>query len=113
MKLWLGWIITRALLVAGLWAGFVNGVQGAANIGLFMAWLLIVLSLLAQTKAVQEACARDPSPVPVWLNRTLQMLVLLFLIWHDAVITAAAWGLHAALIDVARQARKASERAPK
>ena len=110
MKLWLGWIITRALLVAGLWAGFVNGVQGAANIGLFMAWLLIVLSLFAQTKAVQEAYARDPSPVPAWLNRALQLLVLLFLLWHDAVITGAAWALHAALLEGARQARKAHER---
>lgn len=113
MKLWIGWIITRAMLVAGLWAGFVNGVDGAARIGLFMAWALIVISLFANTKHAIEYKVSNPHPVPPPVELTLQLAVLLFLIWHDALVTAAFWTLHILLLMVAREARKAAARALK
>ncbi|PRH82610.1 hypothetical protein [Arenimonas caeni] len=111
MKLWLGWILVHGVLVASLWTGFVDDVEGAARIGLFVCWVLIVLSFFAHSDRVQAKADQDP--VPTWLNVVVDVLVLLFLVWHDAVVTAAFWLLHIGLWLSARETRKASERTPR
>lgn len=90
----LKWAAFNAAFGAVLWFGFVEGLAGAQNIGLFLAWVNVILSFVMFTEPIQEKLAAKGRTVPAWLNGTFDFSVALFFCWFGAWVTAVAWFIH-------------------
>lgn len=89
------YVVYAVMTIVCLWFGFVAGVNGALNVGLFLVWLQFVISLLnlsteIRTKAIaQVARSRNPlEPIPLFF--VLQLIIIGLLVWNGAWITAIA-----------------------
>jgi hypothetical protein len=93
LKLMLWGLFLDGLWVATLYFGFVQGVEGAKNIGLFFTWFMIVAATFSIT---QEQIAKYRcNPTPVWLYRfgmLISGVVMLGLLWYGAFFTALGVG---------------------
>jgi hypothetical protein len=97
------WFLLNGAMLAALLLGFVGGVDGAKNVGLFIVWLCLPLSLVMQFKEVQIAMAKTGPPVPRWLEVLFDCAVIALLIWFGAWASGVAYTIHAALISAAYQ----------
>lgn len=95
------YIVTNLAFAACLWLGIIEGIAGAANVALFLAWLAIVTSLFACTKDVVEVMAKRGRTVPMWVDQCFDLAVVVFLVWHGWWATAIGYVIHMGSIAVA------------
>lgn len=104
----LKWVILNGLFMVALWLGLREGVQGAANAAVFFSWVMFVSYLACSLDSVVKDMADllTESPVPGWLDRAYDLLVVAFLAWHAYWLTAVAFLAAAAALGVAREKAK-------
>lgn len=95
------YIITNAAFAVCLWFGIIEGISGAANVALFIAWIAIVTSLFACSKDVIEKLAQRGRTVPMWIDQSFDLMVVAFLVWHGWWATAIGYVIHMGSLAVA------------
>ena len=81
--------VIDTLWLAALYYGLVHGVDGALNVGLFLAWLMFALSFGV---FIPEA-GEEIGEAPVWAiarSVVFDIVAVALLAWHGWMITAAA-----------------------
>ncbi len=81
------WLLVNSAFVAALWFGFVGGVEGAKSTAVFWVWFSFIVSLFVVSEDVSRKMVEDGPSVPLWLNLSLDMAIVVFLVWHGR------WGL--------------------
>ena len=112
------WTLMNGGMLAALWYGFVEGVQGAQNVGLLLAWVTIITSLFAVSENIADDLVRRHGgmSVPMWISWLLDFAVVTLLSWHGWMWTAgfylfAALVLHGCISLAQERARKRTEKA--
>lgn len=79
-----------------LWVGVVNGLDGALNLGLFLAWFAIIMSFFAFSDSAKSARKKvfEHSSIRKHLDTAYDIAVLVFLIWHGFMLTGAFYAVH-------------------
>lgn len=85
------WVAINGAFGAMLWFGLVEGVQGALNLGLFMAWVSVFVSLFVFTDSVQAEMAKKWRSVPMPIGVASDLAIIGLLIWYGAWVTGAAY----------------------
>jgi len=87
------YIVINGIFAACIYFGFFVGIEGAANVAVFMAWLTGLAGLLmwvgitldslehAKGELIDMLSRRDPSPVPFWFDATFDIIVVGAFIW--------------------------------
>ncbi len=88
------WVGINGAFGALLWFGLVEGVEGARNLGLFLAWANVILSFFMLVPDAQEAMAKKGRSVPKAASVTFDLAVTGLLVWCGAWVTGAAYALH-------------------
>jgi hypothetical protein len=92
-------IIFGVSIIACIWFGFANDIEGLRNIAYAVIWgfILPVSLLAALSPYMQSEIARDEKEdPPVWqviIGRLLSGVALALLVWFGAFVTAGAWVL--------------------
>lgn len=79
----------EVIQVAGLYYGLAHGVEGALNIGLFLAWFAFALSFGALSSEVGKKIGE----IPTWAvakSLAFDCAAIALLAWHGWMLTAAA-----------------------
>lgn len=97
-----------AVFGALLWFGFVEDVQGAANIVTFYVWAMLPLAILMWWGPKTATSVRPANSVEKLLMRTTNIGALILLIWTGHPWTAGAWAF-AMLFTFAHGKQKAGE----
>lgn len=105
----LRWVLMNGLMLGGLVAGLVYGIDGARNVGLFMVWFCFVGSWGVFSEDLQKEVAKENKPpaVPPWIDGMLDSSVVVLLVWHSLWISAVAYTLH--ILFLAHLRRKVGE----
>ncbi|MBI5901810.1 MAG: hypothetical protein HZB40_21645 [Rhodocyclales bacterium] len=85
------WLAINGTFGVLLWFGLVEGVEGARNLGLFMAWVSAVVSLFVFTDSVQAEMTKNGRSVPRPIGVASDLAILGLLIWFGAWVTGAAY----------------------
>ena len=94
------WLLPNALMFAALWIGLIHSVVGALNVALFMCWAAIISSLLFLSKPGKDLIKKNyPPAIPRWADLLFDFSIVLFWVWHAWWVTAAAYFVHAAILD--------------
>lgn len=85
------WVAINGAFGALLWFGLVEGVQGALNLGLFMAWVFVFVSLFVFTDSAQAEMAKKWRSVPRPIGVASDLAITGLLIWYGAWVTGAVY----------------------
>lgn len=104
------WILMNGLMAGFLWAGIVDGVDGAYRVGMFMLWLTIVLSFLACIAVFsKQGKAELTWRRPRWFiaaDVLFDLGILSFLVWHGFIVTGAFYLVHMICLHAIREKAK-------
>ena len=90
---WARYIVINSAFVACIYYGFFEGIEGAANVAVFMAWFTGIAGLIfwigitldslenAKGEMLDMLARRDPSVVPFWFDLTFDIGVVLAFVW--------------------------------
>lgn len=96
MKDLAGWLALNGGLAAAVWFGYMEGVEGARNVALFLIWFVTVpASLMVLSNKTLERLAKEkdvPTPIRRLVGRAISLGVLGVLVWSGSAWTAAAFG---------------------
>lgn len=87
------WFVLNGIFAAMLWFGFVEGVAGAKNVGLVMTWIVIVSSWGYLSDECKATVRKKGRSVSKEIGLPFDFLIVGFLAWHGAIITAAFYFL--------------------
>lgn len=87
------WVVVNAIFSGLLYYGIVEGVTGARNVALFVAWFTFVASFSALSQSAIRAMKDARPSVPVWLDRSFDVAVAGFLLWHGYWFTGTAYAV--------------------
>jgi hypothetical protein len=92
--------IVDGVMAATLVAGLIFGIQGAMNIGLFIVWLLFLVSFLSRFPGVADAAAghKDYPGVYRVAEICFDVAIVLLLIWHGRWFSGTAYAMHMAML---------------
>lgn len=99
-------LFARSLLFGAFWLGLVHDVQGAERVGFFTCWLLIVVHVFSASDIAKQF---SPHRVLTPIYLSLDIALTLFLVWHDAPVTALAWLFRSCLLAGAQEQYKAGK----
>jgi len=85
-----------------LWFGLFHGVNGALNIGLFMAWLMFVCSFFLIKEEVADDVMKKKRAWQIWRSTAFDVAGIAMLVWSGwwftsvavswaAIVNAGAW----------------------
>jgi len=107
------WLIINGGFSGFLYFGFIEGIEGAVNVVIFIAFAYMIFSLFLFNadvqKAIKEKLEKDGVSVPRWIDIVFDISATLFLIWHGAIFTGIAYGIHTILIAAAIEKTKLSD----
>lgn len=88
----------NCLIIALLWIGLVEGVDGARNLGLFVVWVSIVLSFFVLVfDDVRNELVKKGASVPRSISVPTDFFIIGILAWTGYAVTAAffffAWAI--------------------
>ena len=91
------WIIANFGMIAALWFGLVEGIDGALNIGILMVWFATLTSFFMLNEKVTDDLIKKQGgrSVPDWVSWASGVTVVLILTWHGWLWTAGAFLLAA------------------
>jgi hypothetical protein len=96
----LKWFLINGLFAVLLYFGFIENIDGAKRLAIFMVWLLLVFTFFIFKDEIQKKLQTRGRPVPAWMDVTYDIGVICFLIWFGAWWTGIAYTLHAILCAV-------------
>ena len=92
---WVRWLLFNAILCVLAWFAVIQGIAGAARLLSVWLWLFAVVLVSATLSKTQKKAARSVQRVvPAGLNRSVDLSVFVFLVWHGWWVTAIAAGLY-------------------
>ena len=94
------WLLFAAGQAALFYLAFIEGINGALNIVLFLVWGLFLLSFFVfNDEFVNTSQGRTPS-VPRWLDVTTDLIFVGVLVWFGHVFTAMAYMIHILFLQI-------------
>lgn len=99
---YLKYLVLNSILALSLWFGLVEGIQGALSLGLFMSWLMFVLSLTILSDKAIEKGTKEGLWVPVWFDTLFDSFIVGLLAWHSCFWTASVYLIHMSIVMVYR-----------
>ena len=88
------WFLINASFLATLVGGISFGINGLLNIGIFCVWFMFVGSLLFLRDEVIENSTKKGFSVPIYVDITFDLIVLLYLVYNSFFITGIAYLIH-------------------
>ena len=80
------WLAVNATIVATAWLGYVEEVDGARRVCLFLLGAGALIAFLVSTNKAAVASMRAKGPtVPIWLTTAIDLPLALSLVWYDAI----------------------------
>jgi hypothetical protein len=95
------WVAINGLFAAGIYFGFYEGIEGAKNVTMLIAWATIVMSFSYLTDAVKESFKKSERSMPASVNVIYDLAVACAFAWFGAWVTAAFWLLHLVMQEAA------------
>lgn len=92
------YLILNGIVASLLWFGLVEGVQGAQNVGLFVIWVMSVMSLFFGIGDVAKAVAKKGFSAPYWFDVLFDLFIVGLLTWHDCYWSGAAYVVHMVML---------------
>lgn len=84
---YLRWLLANGVFSACIYFGFIEGVDGAKNIALFLAWMTSIVSLFFYSDAVMKEIFKKQGAL---VNRTLDVIfdccVLSVFLWYGYIV---------------------------
>jgi len=91
------WLAINGAFAAMLWFGFVEGVEGARNLSLFLVWASFIISWGMLVPDIQKELAKKGRSAPKAMNVLYDLSVTFFLVWFGAWVSAVAYAMHIVL----------------
>lgn len=87
------WVLINSALLAMMWFGLVEGVEGALNIALLMSWLTVIISLFCLSDSVIKKMLEDKTTRTVnkYISILFDLLVASAFAWHGYIWLAGFW----------------------
>ncbi len=105
------WLIVNSAIAAAAWFGYEEGIEGAKNVALFAVWLSVFLGPLALSDSSIQTIRKSPPPLlPAALTGTYRVVLIAFLVWHGAWVTAVFYACACICFSAAKH--KAKELGP-
>jgi len=84
------YFVINGVFAASLFYGLVYHIEGALNIGIFMAWLfgtfgtILLLGMIAFPEIIVNEVVKKNKPfsVPEWFDQTFDTIITVILVWH-------------------------------
>lgn len=87
----LKWICVNGVFWAALYFGLHEGVEGAANIAMFIAWTGAICSVFFLSDEVVRTLQKKGLPtVPLWTDQVIDLVVIAAMVWHGWFWTSIA-----------------------
>jgi hypothetical protein len=87
LKRWIKWAIFTGGTAVLLWTGLNEGVEGAKNVGLCLAWSHVFLGFLWLRVDVQKDMATAANVIPSAIVLSVDIFIAGLLIWHGYFVT--------------------------
>ncbi len=88
------WLLTRAIFAACLYLGTAGGIEGAANVAQFFAWLVSIASFsFLSDGIVRKSHQRKPPTVSLWTYTVFNATVITVMVWYGWIWTASVFAL--------------------
>jgi hypothetical protein len=94
----LSYLVLNVIVACLLWFGLVEGVQGAQNLGLFIVWVLAVMSVFFVTDDVAKAVAAKGFSAPYWFDLLFDLFIVGLLVWHSCYWSGSAYVFHMLMV---------------
>jgi hypothetical protein len=90
---WLRYFAINGLFVTCIYFGLFMGVEGAANVALFMGWVTGIMGTIlmlaiavdsrpsAEGDLIESLSRQDPSPIPFWFDLMFDLCVVFAFVW--------------------------------
>ena len=106
----LKYVATNTVFSASIYYGYVEGIEGAENLALLIAWFCIIVSFFCISDQVVEAAAKSPSVIPRWIDTPFDLAVVGAFAWFGGFWTAGFYILHMFLcLNLRENAKKLNE----
>ena len=93
------WLFFNVVYACLLFWGVYEGHDWAFNIGMFLTWLGILFSFVLFWPSVRKELPKDMLSVPIPVNASFDVLILLFFIANGFFVTGALWFIRTILIN--------------
>lgn len=97
MKL-IRYIVFNLIFAACIYFGLFEGVEGAKNVVLFVAWLSGIVSLVCLSDTVVEAMKDQQPSVPRWIDIIYDIFIVAVFVWFAYWLTAIVYMIHIILL---------------
>lgn len=87
LKRWIKWAIFTGGTAALLWYGLIEGIEGAKNVGLCLAWCHVFLGFLWLRVDVQTEGFNAANVIPSVIVFSVDTFIAGMLIWHGYFVT--------------------------
>lgn len=97
----LKWFVMNAIFLWLMYLSFVKEIDGAYNLLMVFAWVVIVLSFFLVSDDVIEKFAEQGlnRSVPRYIDITLDMFIVCVFAWFGNIFTAIFWIVHFLIVD--------------
>ena len=104
----------NVIFVASIYFGLILGLNGPANIALFLGWLtailgtitFIALSLDKDNKLTEYYARQEPSVIYYWIDVVIDLVVLAAFIWTGHYVLAVFFGIQMMVVKAVRDIPK-------
>ena len=93
------WIVSNLIYIFLLFLGIYMGYDWAFNIAMFLTWLGIVFSFAVFSPNVRKDLPKDMLSVPVYVNTSVDIIILLFFVANGFFVTAVFWFVRTLLLN--------------
>ena len=91
------WALINGLFAACLYYGFIENIDGAYNVAMFLAWATVITSLFVSSDGVVKKMKDGGRSVTMGIDVLFDTVVILVFAWFGAWVTATGYFLHAIL----------------
>lgn len=85
------WLFFNGLFLAAIYYGLFEGINGAKNIAIFVAWLTFIISLSMLHDDVVKIIKKNGKYMPQWVDAIFDICVICSFLWFGYFITAIAY----------------------
>ena len=88
----LQWFLYNGIFAAFLYYGLVVGIEGAANIAYFIAWVSGLASFMVYNDEARETLL--DRAIPTWLDVSYDLCAVAIFLWYGAIATPIIYFIH-------------------
>lgn len=107
IKRLLRYLTINICFIASIYYGLFVGIENAANIAFFIAWMFIICSLAYLSDAGIKHMKEKGQCVPATVDNCLDVLITAAFVWYGAWVTGVFYLIHSILVnDAWKRAKK-------